>query len=75
MGRTPRVTAAEIIRVIEQLGFSRVRSSGSHFIYRNAEGRRTTVPFHPGEILHPKTLSAILRDVGLTPEELSKRLS
>jgi predicted RNA binding protein YcfA (HicA-like mRNA interferase family) len=43
-------------------------------IYRDAEGRRTTGPFHSGEILHPKTLTAILRDVGLTADEFALKL-
>ena len=67
--RLPRATASEAIRVLERAGFTLVRQSGSHKIYKNAAGRRTTVPFHAGEILHPKTLRSILRDAGLSVEE------
>ncbi len=38
--RAPRVTAREIIRVLERRGFILARSSGSHHIYKNAGGRR-----------------------------------
>jgi len=37
--RLPRVTAAQAIRVLEKLGFGLARQSGSHKIYKNAEGK------------------------------------
>lgn len=70
MPRLPRLTAGEIIRVLEKRDFALVRQSGSHKIYRNASGQRVTVPFHAGQILHPKTLQSILREAGLSVEEL-----
>jgi len=33
--RLPRVTAAEVIRVLERIGFVQVRQSGSHRIFKN----------------------------------------
>jgi predicted RNA binding protein YcfA (HicA-like mRNA interferase family) len=53
----PKVTAKEIIAVLEKEGFSRVRQRGSHKIYKNAQGKRATVPFHGSTILHPKVLT------------------
>lgn len=73
-GKLPRVTAADVIRVIEGAGFSLVRQSGSHKIFKNKEGKRTTVPFHSGRVLHPKVLKSILRDANLTVEEFQARL-
>jgi predicted RNA binding protein YcfA (HicA-like mRNA interferase family) len=60
--------------VLEKLGFSLTRQSGSHQIYRNAAGRRATVPFHGAKILHPKVLKSIMRDADLTVEELERLL-
>jgi len=60
--KLPRVTADEVIKALERVGFSLVRQSGSHKIYKNAEGKRVTVPYHAGRILHPKVLKSILRD-------------
>ena len=74
MPKLPRLGAREICSVLEKLGFSIARQSGSHIIYKNADGKRTTVPFHTAKILHPKVLKSILRDAGLTVEELSKLL-
>ena len=74
MGKAPRVTAGDLIRVIERLGFSQVRASGSHRIFRNDAGRRTTVSFHGHDILHPKTFASILRDIGLTAAEFEAKM-
>ena len=72
--RLSRVTAAEVIKVLEHAGFSLARQSGSHKIYKNQEGRRVTVPYHAGKILHPKVLKSILRDADLTMEQFEKLL-
>jgi len=72
--RLPRVTAAEIIRVLERIGFVQVRQSGSHRIFKNEKGQRVTVPFHRGKILHPKLLRSILRDADLTTDDLLELL-
>ena len=72
--RLPRVTAAEVIRVLEKRGFSQSRQSGSHKIYIDEAGNRVTVPFHVGKILHPKVLKSILSDAGLTVEEFLQLL-
>ena len=72
--KLPRVTAQEVIRVLERIGFRCVRQSGSHRIYRDARGRRVTVPYHAGKTLHPKVLKSILRDADLTVEEFIRLL-
>ena len=72
--KLPRLTAAEIISVLEKLGFVQVRQSGSHKIFRNVEGRRATVPYHSGKTLHPKLLKSILKESDITAEELKRLL-
>jgi predicted RNA binding protein YcfA (HicA-like mRNA interferase family) len=72
--RLPRVTAAQILRVLRDRGFTEVRASGSHRILRNAAGLRVTVPYHTGQILHPKLLQSILRDADLSVDELRQYL-
>ena len=70
----PQVTAREIIRVLERRGFVLSRSGGSHRIYKDAQARRVTVPYHGAKTLHPKVLKNILNDAGMTVEELVKEL-
>ncbi len=72
--KLPRVTASEIIKVLEKTGFILTRQSGSHKIYKNDAGRRTTVPFHSAKILHPKVLKSILNEADLSIEDLKKYL-
>lgn len=74
MPRLPRLAAREIVAVLEKLGFSLARQSGSHIIYKNVSGKRVTVPFHASRILHPKVLKSILRDADLSIENLEKLL-
>ena len=71
MPRLPRLTAKQIISILEKRGFKLARQSGSHKIYRNPKGKRTTVPFHDSKILHPKVLASILKDTEIKPEELN----
>ncbi len=72
MPKLPRLTARQIIAALEKAGFSLARQSGSHMIYKNAAGKRVTVPFHASRILHPKVLKSILRDAGLAVVDLEK---
>lgn len=43
-------------------------------IYKNAGGKRATVPFHGSKVLHPKIVKSILRDAELTVSDLEKLL-
>ena len=70
MTRLPRLKGKELVRILENLGFEVVRSRGSHFFLRHADGRTTTVPVHSGEVLGPGLLRSILRDVELSVEDL-----
>jgi len=74
MPELPRLTARQIVAVLEKAGFSLARQSGSHMIYKNAAGKRVTVPFHASKILHPKVLKSILRDADLNVEKLLELL-
>ena len=70
----PKITAKEIIIILEKLGFYLARQSGSHKIYKNTEGKRATVPFHAGKILHPKVLKSIMKDANISEEQLEEML-
>ncbi len=70
----PRLTAKQIIKILEKRGFKLARQSGSHKIYKNNEGVRVTVPYHSGKILHPKIIKSILKDMNISLEELKRLL-
>ena len=72
--KLPRVTANEMIRIVEKMGFHFIRQSGSHKIYKNNEGKRVTIAYHSGKILHPKIIKSILVDVGISVDEFKKMM-
>jgi len=72
--KLPRVTPDEVAKALVKLGFSVSRQSGSHRIYRNPQGKRVTIPYHKGKVLHPKVLKSILRDAELSLDEFQKLL-
>jgi len=72
--KLPRLNADELIRVVSKVGFFLARQSGSHKIFKNATGKRITIPYHKGKILHPKIIQSVIRDTGLSLEEFTKLL-
>ncbi len=73
MGSLPVLKPREVAVLLRKLGFEEVRQRGSHRQYRHADGRGTTVPFHPGRDISPTLLRKIARDIGLTVEQLLQR--
>lgn len=74
MGRLPVVSGRELVRALESIGYVADRQKGSHIVLRNTEPpfRRVTIPDH--KELAKGTLRAILRQVGLTADELTTLL-
>ena len=75
MPRLPRVSGAEAIRALEQLGFTQVRQRGSHVVLKRVGPDRVAgcvVPLHPA--LAVGTLRGILKQAGVTPEEFAGKL-
>jgi len=74
MTRTPRgVTARQLVRALLADGFVLRRVSGSHRIYRHANGRRVVVAYHAlGDTFPIGTLKAMLADAGWSEEDLRK---
>ncbi|MEZ4422319.1 MAG: type II toxin-antitoxin system HicA family toxin [Gemmatimonadota bacterium] len=75
MGRLPVVSGQELVRALGQIGYVVDRQKGSHIVLRqtNEPFRRVTVPDH--REIAKGTLRAILRSVGLTPDELDDLLT
>jgi len=60
--KLPRLSSEQAIKIVEKLGFTLARQSGSHKIYKNSKGIRLTIPHHKGKILHPKIIKSIMKD-------------
>jgi predicted RNA binding protein YcfA (HicA-like mRNA interferase family) len=72
MPKLPTLTAEAVIKLLKKKGFILDRSKGSHQLYINpTTGKRVVVPFHRKDL--PKgTLLEILRQAGISKEELKK---
>jgi predicted RNA binding protein YcfA (HicA-like mRNA interferase family) len=67
--RLPSVSAKDVVRVLQRVGFVFERQKGSHATLRNPDSRRTVVvPMHPGDLKRP-LLKAILQQANLSEDE------
>jgi predicted RNA binding protein YcfA (HicA-like mRNA interferase family) len=76
MPKLPRISSREAIRVLERLGFEQVRQTGSHVVMKKKtpDGEiGCVVPVH--RELKVGTLSGILKQAQVTPEEFIENLS
>jgi len=71
MGRLPVLSGLEVIKVLEHLGFVRVRQRGSHVVLRRGSSG-TVVPLH--DPVKTGTLAGILRQAGIASDEFLKAL-
>ena len=72
--KLPILKARDIIRVLNFLGFKKIRQKGSHVFFEHTDGRTTLVPSHVGEDISKGLLRQILKEIELTPEEFSDYL-
>ncbi|MGH3679773.1 MAG: type II toxin-antitoxin system HicA family toxin [Natronosporangium sp.] len=57
----------KVIQALSRAGFEKVRTKGSHEVFRDAAGRVVVVPKH--HVVKRGTLASILRQAGLTVSE------
>lgn len=74
MPKLPTVTANEVIKALEKIGFQVVRQKGSHVRMKHEDNRVVTVPVHKGKTIGKGLLRKILKDAELTVEEFVKLL-
>lgn len=71
MPKLPVISAAEAIKALERLGFAVVRQRGSHIVLRR-DSSGCIVPNH--RELKIGTLSGVLKQAGISPDEFIKAL-
>lgn len=74
MPKLPVVKARKLLKTLNKLGFSKYHQSGSHIQLKHADGRRTTIPYHPAQEIRRGTLKAIIEDLNMTVEDFTKAL-
>ena len=73
MPKLPLLSANEVIKILQKIGFQRIRQEGSHVFMQHPDGRTTVIPNHPGEDIDRGLLNKILKkDVGIEREEFMK---
>jgi predicted RNA binding protein YcfA (HicA-like mRNA interferase family) len=73
--RLSRITAAELLRALRRAKWEPIRQSGSHVtLKRPNKPGYVIVPKHPTVTIKPKTLAAILKQAGLTVDQLRELL-
>ncbi len=70
--RLPRMTASDLVALLEIHGFALVRQKGSHLVMQNASGKTAIIPMHSGKILGPGILKTILKNAGIPEEEVRR---
>ena len=74
MSDFPAVSGRKLIAALGKLGFTVVRTKGSHHFLTHPDGRCTVVPVHRGETVGRGLLSQILRDCEISRDELRNQL-
>lgn len=60
----------DVIRVlIKYYGFYKDDQSGSHLLLKHADGRRVTVPVHPGTVLNEFVMKSIIMQAKADEQE------
>ncbi len=68
----PALNSKQLLRILLKKGFVQTRQSGSHIILKHPDGRRTTVPFHSSKDIGTGLLRQIMKDAGITSEDVAK---
>ncbi len=75
MAKLPLISAKELIKILEKIGFKIIRQKGSHIFLRHNNGKTTVIPDHPGEKLDRGLLNKILKkDIQISREDFEKLL-
>ena len=73
MPKLPLLSAKEVIKILQKMGFQKIRQEGSHVFLQHPDGRTTVIPNHPGEDVDRGLLNKILKkDLGIEREEFMK---
>jgi predicted RNA binding protein YcfA (HicA-like mRNA interferase family) len=67
-----QISGREMCKLVERLGFQKIRQVGSHVRYVHPDGRKTTIPVHSNEDLGKGLILEILKQIKITREEYER---
>lgn len=74
MPKLPVIKAKELLKLLLKNGFYKYHQVGSHIQLKHADGRRTTISYHPSKEIRRGTLKGIITDLDMSAEEFIKLL-
>jgi len=75
MPQLPIIKDRELLAALSKLGFFEDRQRAtSHLVLKHADGRRIVVAMHAGKDIPRKTLHGMIRDTGISSDELTEAL-
>ena len=75
MAKLPFLSAKELIKILDKIGFKFIRQEGSHMFFKHPDGRTTLIPNHPGEPIKRGLLNKIIKkDLKISREEFERCL-
>jgi len=72
MSKLPSLKAREVLSILFENGFEKVRTSGSHIRLRKGN-KFVTVPYHASKVLPIGTLNSIIKQSGIPKEKFAKK--
>lgn len=67
--------ARDLVKVVLKLGFKLRAQSGSHAVYIHLDGRRTSIPIHPTQVIGVGLFTKIIKkDLKVSKKEFIKIL-
>lgn len=73
--RLPAITGHDLVRALQKVGWEVSHVRGSHWqLLQSSTGKRATVPVHAGKDLKRGLVVGVLKEVGLTQDELRELL-
>lgn len=72
MPKLSPIRGKDLVSILEKQGFSKVHQKGSHIRIAHPDGRKTSVPLHPGENVGVGLLKKILRDTNISRSEFER---
>ena len=74
MAKLPLLTAKELTKILNKLGFEFKRQEGSHMFFEHPDGRTTVIPNHAGEEIDRGLLNKIVKhDLKISREDFLKK--
>ena len=70
--RKSKLTFKEVVSFLKENGFTLHHTRGSHHYFKGFKGgriRTTHIQYHGSSSIHPKTLSSVIQQSGISEEE------